>query len=143
MFEETSDWPWRSGGTSHGKLVEEMLDLVSRYSCSGTKDEDSLKRQLGHIVDDAVALSCVMAKSRALWFCCMTERWKGLKRFGFQMRKDSMDFVRGPGGKLTGGERRGFVNLIVQPAFLKFGTGRGEQYEKCKVVHKAGVVAYV
>lgn len=74
--------------------------------------------------------------------CCMTETPGSKQRFGFQMRKESMDFVTGLGGKLSDG-KRGIVDLIAQPALLKYGTGRGKNHQEYRVVEKAGVVAYV
>lgn len=83
-----------------------------------------------------------MAKSRAWWVCCMTKNVDSRQRYGFRMREESMEFVKGTDGKLPNGEA-GLVNLVAQPALLKYGTGRGENYEKCEVVEKASVVAYV
>lgn len=128
--------PWRPRGQLRSQLVSELVELLSRYSTSG-KNDAHLTQQLDGVVDKAVNLAWLMAKSRAYWVCSLPTHPETKLPHGFIYMKEIMKVET----HLIGG-RRGVVDLVGRPSLLKYGDSTGEQYDTYVVFEKANAVVY-
>lgn len=128
--------PWRPRGQLRSQLVSELVELLSRYSASG-KNVAALTQQLDGIVDKAVSLAWLMAKSRAYWVCNMPACQNTRLPHGFVYMKETMKVE----AQINGG-RLGVVDLIGRPSLLKYGDSNGEQYDTYVVFEKADALVY-
>lgn len=136
--------PWDVGGSSRKQLVNELVELLSRYHNCNT-DEDiearrNFKRDLDPVVDHAASLAFVLAKSKALWRCCMFNNFTQKTRHDFPLSKESMKVVHAFPLDLDLNGQKNQVYLVARPSLLKYGTGKGEGYGDFVVKEPAGVV---
>lgn len=128
---------WRPNGTKRPLLVGNLVELLSRYSTSGPGNVAALTPQLEDVVDKAVNLAWVMAKSRAHWVCSFPTCPQTNKPHSFVYRREYVKVEK----SLQGG-RRNVVDLIGRPSMLKWGDSSGEQYDTCVIVDKAAALVF-
>lgn len=129
--------PWSPGGTARLAMVAELVDLLSRYSTSDADNVATLAQRLDDVVDKAVNLAWVMAKSRAYWVCSMPTCPQTKLPHGFVYQKE---FIKVD--KYLQGGRQNVVDLVGRPAMFKYGDSKGEQYDTCTVVEKAAALVF-
>ncbi|KAJ4391812.1 hypothetical protein N0V93_005432 [Gnomoniopsis smithogilvyi] len=129
--------PWGPHGKMRSLLVGEFVELLSRYSTLGASNVAALTQELDNVVDKAVNLAWLMAKSRAYWVCSFPICPRTKSPYGFIYNKDHIQVKE----HLEGG-RRGMVDLVGRPGLFKHGDSDGKQYDTHVVVKKAVALVY-
>lgn len=129
--------PWSRTGVLRKELVEDLAELLSRYSTSGAGNVANLMTQLDNVVDKAINLAWVMAKSRAYWVCCIPKCPETKRPYGFIYQTESVKVQQ----RLEGG-RRNIVDLVGRPSLCKYGDSNGQHYDTSIVVEKAVAVVF-
>ncbi len=106
-------------------LVNDMISYLERFSSS--LDPDSLRNQFVNIIDKAVALARLIARSES--------RYVVLDRFlGQEFKEEAMEDVSNKD------DSNGTVEFVVSPALLKFVLPQGKTKEERNILSKARVV---
>lgn len=118
-----------SGGRLQHELANEMVRLFGRYS--SYVDTNDLKLHFIGIIEKAVDVARLMARSESRYVCCPADKAQGLH--GMELDENLMQIEsENPSGD-------GKVELIVSPALLKTTLLPENIKQKRKVLFKAGV----